>query len=135
MEPTPKPSDKVGDVTAFTTMVPEFPVRLLGVSVAVMVWLPAVCRVAENVPTPLVNVELAGSVAEPSLLVKCTVPAYAGVVLLKRSTAVTVKLNDVPAVCGDVAETIKRVVGPGFTRTELLVPVMDDVTESVAVMV
>lgn len=56
-------------------------------------------------------------------------------VLLLRSTAVTVKLNDVPAVSGDGAETIKRVVGPGFTVMGLLVPVMDGVTESVAVTV
>ena len=45
------------------------------VSVAVIVWLPAVFSVAEKVPVPLVSVEFAGSVAEPSLLVKCTVPA------------------------------------------------------------
>ncbi len=44
------------------------------VSVAVIVWLPAVFNVAEKVPTPFVRVELAGSVAAPSLLVKCAVP-------------------------------------------------------------
>jgi hypothetical protein len=135
MEPTPKPSVKVGDVTAFTTMVPEFPVRLFGASVAVMVWLPAVSSVAVNVFVPLTNVEFAGSIANGSVLEKLTVPPYAGVVLLLRSTAVTVKLKDVPAVWGDAAETIKRVVGPGFTVMGLLVPVMDDVTESVAVTV
>jgi hypothetical protein len=135
MELAPNAFAKVGDGTAFTTMVPEFPVRLFGVSVAVMVWLPAVSSMAENVFVPLINVEFAGSIANASVLEKLTVPVYAGVVLLKRSTAVTVKLNDVPAVCGVVAETIKRVVGPGFTVTGLLVPVMDDVTESVAVMV
>ena len=45
------------------------------VSVAVMVWLPAVFSVAENVPTPLVKVESAGNTAAPSVLVKRTVPA------------------------------------------------------------
>ena len=44
------------------------------VSVAVMVSLPEVFRVAEKFPTPLVSVELAGSTACASLLVKCTVP-------------------------------------------------------------
>jgi hypothetical protein len=44
------------------------------VSVAVMVSLPEVLSVAEKFPTPLVSVELAGSTAFPSLLVKCTVP-------------------------------------------------------------
>lgn len=74
MEPTPKPSAKVGDGTAFTTMVPEFPVRLLGVSVAVMLWLPAVWSVAENVFVPLTKVELTGTVAKASVLEKLTVP-------------------------------------------------------------
>ena len=40
------------------------------VSVPVMVWLPAVFSVAENVPTPLVKVAFAGNTAAPSLLVK-----------------------------------------------------------------
>jgi len=44
------------------------------VSVAVMVWLPAVFSVAENVPIPPVNCAFAGRVACASLLVKCTVP-------------------------------------------------------------
>lgn len=91
----------------FTVMAPDVPViEEVTVSVAVMVWFPAVFSVIENVPTPLVNVESAGNVATPSVLMKCTVPLYAGVVLLKRSTAVTVKLKAVPAVCGDDAETI-----------------------------
>ena len=46
----------------------------LTVSVAVMVWLPAVASVAENVLAPAVKVELAGRVADPSVLVKWTVP-------------------------------------------------------------
>ena len=44
-------------------------------SVAVIVWLPVVLRVALKVPVPAVRVVLAGSVAAPSLLVKWTVPA------------------------------------------------------------
>jgi hypothetical protein len=44
------------------------------VSVAVMDWDPAVLRVTEKVPVPLVNVELAGSMAAPSEEVKWTVP-------------------------------------------------------------
>ncbi len=44
------------------------------VSVAVMVWSPAVFKVAENVPLPLVSLEFAGNTAVPSVLVKCTVP-------------------------------------------------------------
>jgi hypothetical protein len=46
----------------------------LTVSVAVIVWLPAVLSVALNVPAPLVNVALAGRTAAASLLVKWTVP-------------------------------------------------------------
>ena len=45
------------------------------VSVAVTVWLPAVFRVALNVPVPPASVAFAGNTATPSLDVKCTVPA------------------------------------------------------------
>jgi hypothetical protein len=37
--------------------------------------LPAVASVAENVPVPELKVELDGTVADPSVLVKWTVPA------------------------------------------------------------
>lgn len=47
----------------------EFPVN-----VAVMVWLPPVFKVAENVPEPLVSEASAGSFADPSVLVKWTMP-------------------------------------------------------------
>ena len=58
-----------------TVIVFDVPViELVVVSVAVMVWLPAVLSVAENVPTPLVSVAFAGNTAWPSVLVKCTVP-------------------------------------------------------------
>ena len=43
-------------------------------SVAVSVWLPAVCRVALKTPTLLVKVASAGKVAAASLLLKWTVP-------------------------------------------------------------
>jgi hypothetical protein len=121
---------------AFTVTVPDVPeMDGVVVSVEVMVWFPAVFSVAENVPTPLVNVESAGNVAAPSLVVKCTVPAYAGVVLLLRSTAVTVKVKAVPAVAVDGAETTNFVVGPGSAVIALLVPVSEEFTESVAVTV
>ena len=58
-----------------TTMEFEVPVmELITVSVAVMVWVPPILRVAEKVPVPPVSVELDGKVASTSLLVKWTVP-------------------------------------------------------------
>ena len=61
---------------ALTVMAPLVPVMLLvTVSVAVMVWLPAVRRVALKEPVPLVRVASAGRVGLPSVLVKWTVPA------------------------------------------------------------
>jgi hypothetical protein len=63
-------------VPALTTIAPEVPViDEVTVSVAVMVWLPAIFSVAENVPVPFVSVVFAGSTAWLSVLVKCTVPA------------------------------------------------------------
>ena len=44
------------------------------VSAAVREWLPADTMVAVKVPVPLLRVEFAGSVANPSLLEKWTVP-------------------------------------------------------------
>ena len=62
--------------TCATLIWPLMPVMdELTVSVAVMVWLPTVANVAENVSVPEVRVELAGRVDAESLLVKCTVPA------------------------------------------------------------
>ena len=62
--------------TCATLIWPLVPVMdEITVSAAVMVWLPAVTSVAANVPVPELRVELAGKVAAPSLLVKCTVPA------------------------------------------------------------
>ena len=68
---------------AFTVMELDVPVTdELTVSVAVMARVPGVLSVTENVPVPLVNVEFAGNVAAPSVLVKCTVPTYPVAVLL-----------------------------------------------------
>ena len=54
-----------------TVIAPDVPVmEVVTVSVPEMVWLPAVLSVAENVPTPLVKVAFAGSVAAPSVLMK-----------------------------------------------------------------
>jgi hypothetical protein len=58
--------------TLIALLTPEM--ELLTVSVPVIVRLPAVVNVALSVPTPFVNVLLAGNTAGPSLLVKCTVP-------------------------------------------------------------
>ena len=44
------------------------------VSVAVIVWLPAVAKVMEKVYVPDVNLEFAGRVADESVLVKCMMP-------------------------------------------------------------
>ena len=57
-----------------TVMVAEPVMLAVTVSVAVTVWLGAVLRVMENVPPPLVNWELPGKTAAPSLLLKWTVP-------------------------------------------------------------
>ena len=58
-----------------TAIGPDVPVMEdVTVSVAVMVREPAVLSVAENVPTPLLSAEVAGSAAAPSLLVKFAVP-------------------------------------------------------------
>ena len=63
--------EKCVAVTLETVIVFEVPViDEVAVSVPVIVWPPAVLNVAENVPAPLVKVESAGSVAEPSVVVK-----------------------------------------------------------------
>ena len=122
---------------AVTLMEPLVPVMLPDtVSVAVIVLLPTVLSVALNVPLPLVSVELAGSTAAPSVLVKCTVPAYPVAVLPWASLATTVTLNGVPAVAftGTVIEY--RVAAPGATLMLPLVPVMAvDVSVAVTVCV
>src|SRR5262249_49120672 len=97
--------------------------------------LPAVSNVALKVPTPLANVAFAGRIAEPSLLVKCTVPAYPVTVAFEASRAVTLKLNAAPAVAAAGALTVKCVAVVLETAIVAEVPVIDDVTVSVAVIV
>lgn len=76
MPPVPVGDGAEKEVTAATLMALLVPVmEAVRVSVAVRVREPTVVSVALKVPTPLVSVELAGSVAAPSVLVKCTVPA------------------------------------------------------------
>jgi hypothetical protein len=60
-----------------TLIFPLLAVRLFTESVAVMVCVPAVSMVAENVPVPLLIVPHPGRIALGSLLVKATAPPYA----------------------------------------------------------
>src|SRR5205823_2694968 len=110
---------------ALTAMLLLVPVMLLAfVSVAVTVWLPAVRRVAENDPVPLLRVEFAGSTALASVLVQRRSSVLPVAVLLNGSCAVTVRLNPVPAVAALGALTTKCVAAAADTAIELLVPVM-----------
>src|SRR5205085_111567 len=120
-------------LTAIALLVPV----MLGVtvSVAVIVWLPAVFNVALNVPVPFVSVESAGSVAAPSVPVKWTVPAYPVERLLNGSSAVTVKLNALPAIVDPGAVTLKCVAAAGRTTNGILVPVILGFRSAVAVTV
>jgi hypothetical protein len=130
------PNTRTAGAPALTVIVFDVPVMLpVTVSVAVIVWLPAVFSVAESVPVPLVKVELEGKTAWPSVLVKCTDPLYAVAVLFRLSRAVTVKLKAVPAVAAPGADTAKCVAAAAPTTMLFDVPVMLLVTVSVAVMV
>src|SRR5260370_1051035 len=104
------------------------------VSVAVRDCVPAVFKVAVNVPVPLVSAELAGSVAWPSLLVKWTVPAERVAVLPKESLAGSVEAPADPAVT-DVGKpaTTNVLAAAGLTVMPPSVPVMLEVAVSVAV--
>jgi len=73
------------------------------VSVAVTDWLPAVLSVTTFVnvyvpASPATKVKFAGSTAWASLLVNWIVPVYLVSVFPLEFWAVTVRLNDVPAV-------------------------------------
>jgi hypothetical protein len=106
-----------------TVIVLDVPVmELVRVSVAAIVWPPAVFSVAENVPAPFVSVEFAGRTAEPSLLVKRTVPEYPAAVLLVASSAATVKLIAAPTVAEAGAETVKCVAAAAPTARVLGTP-------------
>jgi hypothetical protein len=63
-----------GKGTAIGLLVPV--IEAVARSVAVIVWLPPVLRVALKVPVPLVSMLLAGKIAVPSVLVNWTVPVY-----------------------------------------------------------
>ena len=68
-------TEKCVAVPALTVIGFEIPVIVeVTVSVAVIVWFPAVFSVAGKVPTPLVNVVLGGNTAEGSVLENVTVP-------------------------------------------------------------
>ncbi len=62
---------------------------------------------------------MAGKIARGSELVKETVPAYPGIVVLEESTAVTVKLFGTPATAGEGYPSTRRVVTGGGTIAKL----------------
>jgi len=78
------------------------------VSLAVMVWLPAVLNVTWTVVVPFVRVALAGSTACGSLLVNETVPAYLVNTLPLESSAVMVIEKAVPAVTDPETAIVRR---------------------------
>jgi hypothetical protein len=104
------------------------------VSAAVIVLLPALRRVTLKLPTPAVRGELAGSVASPSVLVKRTVPPYAGVAFPNASCALTVNWNGTPAVVDEGAEMTYPAVVAGLTVTGRLAAIEGELV-SVAVTV
>jgi hypothetical protein len=53
----------------------DVPVMLVTVSVTVTVWIPAVLNLTGKVPAPEMSLLFPGSIARPSLLENCTVPA------------------------------------------------------------
>jgi len=62
----------------------------------VIIWLPALAIVAEKIFLPDTSIASGGSCALGSVLVKCTVPEKLDTVLFEASSAVTVKLKEVP---------------------------------------
>src|SRR6266571_3444875 len=83
--------------------------RELAASDTVSVCEPVAISVIENVPTPFVSVESGGNCtpAEPSLLLKWTVPLYDVTGAPWPSTAVTVTLNAVPVVAVAGADSVR----------------------------
>ena len=87
-----------------------------------MVFDPAVFKLMLNIFVPLVSVEDEGSVADPSLEVTDTVPAYPVTALLLASFAVTVKLNEDPDVeLAGTPDNTNCVAVPGFPVAEKVV--------------
>ena len=109
--------------------------ELVTVSVAVIVCvpLPTVSSVAENVEVPAVSVELAGSFAWLSVLVKFTVPVYPTDVLFAASSALTMswKVCRVTVLPGPVTDMC---VAAFVTTLTVLDPFSEAVTVSVAVI-
>src|SRR5579862_2595900 len=95
----------------------DVPVRAeFALSVAVIVWFPAVNSVAVNAPVPLLSVTSSlANEAAVSELVKWIVSPKPEITLLSRLSAVTVKLTAPPAVTLVGAETAKctAAVTPG----------------------
>ena len=92
------------------------------VSVAVIVWLPAVLRVTVNVAVPSSDegkVKVAGKEAWGSLLVKSIVPVKLVSVVPLGVRAVTVRLNELPAVCGLAAVNSSVSCGAVVPTSEL----------------
>jgi hypothetical protein len=99
--------------TPVTVTVPDVPViDAVTVSVAVIVCPPAVFSTAGSIITPFNSAEFAGRTAFPSLLVKCTVPVYPVAVVFVAVSAVTVRLNVLPAVTIVGTITEKWVAAP-----------------------
>ena len=120
-------------VTLTALLLPVSP--LLSVSVAVTVWLPAVFSVTLKVPTPLVNVALAGRTAARVAAGKVDRARYSPPpCCCCTSSAVIWILKAAPAVAVGGAVTTKCVAGK-VTFTALLVPVSELLAVSVAVSV
>jgi hypothetical protein len=71
------PNHSTGNASARAPTLMKFELPVMedvALSVAVIVWLPPVVRMAEKILVPDSNVESAGSCTWGSVLVKCTVP-------------------------------------------------------------
>ncbi len=121
---------------AVTLMEIDPVMELVTISVAVIVCvpLPTVSSVAENVEVPAVSVELAGSFAWLSVLVKCTVPVYPTDVFSAASSAATVswKVCRVRVLPGPVTDMCLAAL---VTTLTALDPFSEAVTVSLAVIV
>lgn len=96
-------------------------IRLFPVSYADTVCMPDLNTVKLKVPVPPVSTELPGMIAgELSVLVKCSVPAYALDKLLNSSSAVTVKSTGTPTAALAGAVITKWVAGPPILVSEKL---------------
>jgi hypothetical protein len=112
---------------ALTVIVPLTPAMLLvAVSAAESVCVPAVVKVAENVPTPDARVLLPGNTVKLpwSVLVNFTVPVYPAATLLNWSSALTVKVMAVPAVAVPGALTTRCEAAAALTVMVPLTPAM-----------